>query len=490
MAYPETLGRYRLLRLLARGGQGDVWVAEPLHEPGRSFALKTVRQAEGSDPKALKKLIDEARIGVAVSTHPNVVRTLDVGLEGERAFIVMELLEGRSLAQLAGTEPLPPGLVVGLALPVLSALEHLQRAPGPNGEPLNLVHRDLKPSNLFVTAEGDVKLIDFGISLADGIDATTTKSGIIRGTVCYLSPEQARGDRANGKSDLYSLGVVMHELLTGRRMVMQQAIAAQLTAILYSPIEPVRSARPEVPEALDRAVLWTLEKDPAQRPRSPGELAEALVAALAPDVPWDRAQIRSWSSPRAPDKEVRLTASLPQPVLIPLPTNADPPVQGVTVAGRTETDATYELPPRVSQLQRRLLTAVSVLVLLLAALVAVRFVQRSAAPGPVAEVRAVAEPEPAEPEAAPVDGAPLPAPAVRSPKPHAKPRALVYTTIDSRPTWATVSVDGKELGPTPLVRVPLSAGTHQLEARNEKGQRKSMRLKLSEGREEKVLLEW
>jgi serine/threonine-protein kinase len=427
-----------------------------------------------------------------VKSHPNVVRTLDVGLEDDRLFLVMELLEGRTLAQLEHRQ-LPCEAVAGIAVQVLAALEHLQEAKAPNGAPLKLVHRDVKPSNLFITKEGVVKLIDFGLASARGVGAETTTSGTIRGTVAYLSPEQARGQRPEPKSDVFSLGVVLHELLTGRRLFDQDAVAAQLSAILFGALPPVSSVRSDVPAAFDAAVMRALARDVAVRP-SPEELQRLLREAIAPAEAWTPTDLAVWlQTQRLPPSGALTTTSLPGPA-----------------SETTRTEMTGTAAQGVSKLQRRLFAAVMALVAVLAIAVVVRVVMRAAAvgaPAPVAEVTGTegdAPPPPAPPPPAEVPGeedadddveepeaaaAPDAQPVRKKRARRTGPRPTVLTTIDSRP-WSYVSIDGKSLGATPLVKVPLPAGTHHLEAVDESGRKKSMKVRLVEGREEKILVEW
>jgi len=487
-------------------------------------AVKTLVQAqpEDRDPALLAKFIGEARIGASVSDHPNIVRTLDLGLEGEHLFMVMELLEGRTLSQLARGLQLPVELMACVAVQVLSGLEHAQRAKGPDGLPLGLVHRDLKPSNLFVTLDGTVKIIDFGIALAPGMDVTTTRTGMIRGSISYLSPEQARGERPDPRSDLFSLGAVMHELLCGKRLFDQPSEASRLGAILYSDYPSVRSVRPELPAAVDEAVMWALKRDAARRPQTARELSEALVRALAPAQPWTHAQFATWVAERI----AALPELKPEPKSdVSAPPRASPPSQPQAVPAPEPLPAPRASPPPAAApapaapepgVPPAVKLGIAAAALLVVGAVAFGLMAEPAAP-PAPRPLAGAKPAPPPPkprEPAPAIAAPAPAPAEQpvpapkaapppppkvqpaaaTPKPApaapAKPAALVHVTIDSRPTWATVSVDGKELGPTPLVRVPLAVGMHQLTAVSSDGKRKAQRLKLTEGNDDKVLLEW
>jgi serine/threonine-protein kinase len=491
MAYPQTLGKYRLLKRLARGGMGEVWSAEAIDDPSAPrVAVKAMLSPEDADTSSLAKFIAEARIGAAVSNHPHIVRTLDLGLEGDRMFIVMELLEGRPLSQLARATQLPVEAAIGIALPVLDALDHAQRAPGPNREPLHLVHRDLKPGNLFITQAGVVKVIDFGIALASGLDQTTTRTGLIRGSISYVSPEQARGERSDGRSDIYSLAVVLHELLTGRRLFDQPSDAARLSAILFNEVPTVRSLRAEVPQALDDAVMHALARDPAQRPADARAFAEALKRSIAPAQPWGPREIAAWA-------EARQVAIVRSPATGPI-------VEEVVKRRATPYEVQVVLPPRRTPW---VMLVVSFAVATMAGIGLYAVLTMPSAPPRVEVVQPPAPPPPppeppqpapvvvappAEPEAKPEPPAePAPAkPAVARPAKPPASNAVVYVTIDSRPSWANISVDGRDLGPTPLVRVPLPLSSRALTAVNPDGKKRVLKLKLVEGKDEKVLLEW
>jgi serine/threonine-protein kinase len=291
---PATLGGYHLVRRLAKGGMGEVWEAIDHARPEKRFAVKTLLAGE-DDQNRLRKFLDEARIG-AVLDHPNIVRTLDVGIDTGRLYMVMELLQGAPLSKLVlgRGKPNPPGMVVAVGLQVLKGLEHAQEATDHDGKPLEVVHRDLKPSNLFVTEHGVVKLIDFGIAVAANLDCTRTRTGVLRGSLPYFSPEQARNDMVDCRSDLFSLGLVLHELLTGRRVFDQQSEAAILGAVLWESVPRVRERVPHLPEALDEAVAWAVKRDPAERPTTHGMFAEVLKKSLPPEAIWTDDQLGEW----------------------------------------------------------------------------------------------------------------------------------------------------------------------------------------------------
>jgi eukaryotic-like serine/threonine-protein kinase len=271
----ETLagGRYRVERNLGHGGMAAVYRARD-GELDRPVAIKVLAEHLGGNPAFRDRFLREARLAARLS-HPNVVQVFDAGEEGGRPFIVMEYVEGESLADALERERrLDPAHVVDLALQVCGGLEHAHAA--------GLVHRDIKPGNLLVRADGVVKVADFGIARA----AETTKLtqiGSVLGTAAYLSPEQAAGEEVTAATDIYSLGCVLYEALTGRTPYVFQNLA-ELAAKHEEPIAPVRELASDVPEALEAAVMRCLARNPAYRPASAAELARELAAA-SPEPP-------------------------------------------------------------------------------------------------------------------------------------------------------------------------------------------------------------
>ncbi|MBK7864721.1 MAG: protein kinase [Archangiaceae bacterium] len=276
MSDDHRLGAYRLLRLIARGGMGEVWEACPAAQPDQRVALKTLHRDSELALDVVRRFESEARIGTLLH-HPNLARTLDFGVDAGRPFLVMELLTGWTLARLL---PVPGAQqpwerVVAVARQVIAGLEHAQT--------LRLVHRDLKPSNLFLCRDGVLKLIDFGIARVDQLDATLTASGVVRGSIRYLSPEQARGEPLDARSDLYALGLMMLEWLVGECAFPQRTDAAILSALLFGSVPSLEEKRPGLPAGLYALVASAVSKDPAQRPATARAFGEALEALLADD---------------------------------------------------------------------------------------------------------------------------------------------------------------------------------------------------------------
>jgi serine/threonine-protein kinase len=266
-------GRYRMEALLAAGGMGEVWAARDLLLD-RSVAVKVLGGAFAGDGRAAERLRREARAAGRLE-HPAIARVLDLGEDGGRPYLVMELLEGESLAErIARAGPMDPAEAARVVAAVAGALEAAHRA--------GVVHRDIKPGNLFLTSDGGVKVLDFGIASAAG--DTTLTTGNLLGTAAYLAPERALGQQATAASDVYALGVVLYELLAGRRPF--EAGSDIELAMAHVNANPVLLAvlTPSAPPPLVAACEQAMAKDPAARPRSAAAFA-TLVTAPPPAPP-------------------------------------------------------------------------------------------------------------------------------------------------------------------------------------------------------------
>lgn len=266
-------GRFRLDARLGRGGMGTVYRATQL-TVGRDVAVKLVDARLAADRDGARRFLREARLASRVR-HPGSVGILDFGQEPDGAlWLAMELVAGESLAELiAAAAPLAPRRALGLARQLAAVLAEAHA--------LGVVHRDLKPANVMVrqdaTGADHVTLLDFGIarSLTETDASTLTRSGVVCGTVAYLAPEVACGDAVDGRADLYSLGVLLYELLAGRRPFDHPRPEVLMRLHVTEPAPPLAGVSPVV----ERLVLRCLEKDPADRFASATALAEALVAA-------------------------------------------------------------------------------------------------------------------------------------------------------------------------------------------------------------------
>jgi eukaryotic-like serine/threonine-protein kinase len=258
-----TLGsRYTLTDRVAAGGMGDVWRATD-SVLGRVVAVKVMRASAAEDPTFANRFRDEARHSAGMS-HQNIATVYDYGEDDGTAYLVMELVDGEPLSQLIARGPMNPEQVrriIGQAALALAAAH----AAG-------VVHRDVKPANILITPDGRVKLTDFGIARAvDG--ASHTRTGEVLGTPQYLSPEQALGKGATGASDLYALGIIAQEMLTGRKPFDSGSAVATALAQVNDPPPPLPDS---VPSDLRRIIDQSLAKNPADRPTSAAAVAAAL----------------------------------------------------------------------------------------------------------------------------------------------------------------------------------------------------------------------
>jgi eukaryotic-like serine/threonine-protein kinase len=330
-------GRYRLWARLAAGGMGAVWVADD-DVLGRQVAVKVLGEALADDRRAALRLRREARAAARLA-HPAIARVLDLGEEDGRPYLVMELLHGESLAaRLARAGPLAPAEAVRVVAAAADALDLAHRA--------GIVHRDVKPGNVFLTGDGEVKLLDFGIARA--ADETALTGGDLLGTAAYLAPERVLGHDATPASDVYAVGVLLYELLAGRPPFAGDSGTALAMAQVHAQPLPLGTAAPSVPPALAAACERALAKDPADRPPS----AAALAALLRCTLPADPA-------PRHP---------VPVPAGSPTPTHPSPAGPGApTTTGRLGPGGTGREPAAPRVRRGALVAALLLLAALLAA---------------------------------------------------------------------------------------------------------------------------
>src|ERR671925_635267 len=254
-------GRYRIIRKLGAGGMANVYLAED-QELGRRVAIKILDGRHAADNSFIERFRREAKNAAGLS-HPNIVSIYDRGEAEGTYYIAMEYLDGRSLKELILSRgPAPVHVAIDYVRQILGALRFAHR----NG----IVHRDIKPHNVLVDAEGRLKVTDFGIARAGA--SQMTEAGSIVGTAQYLSPEQARGSAVDHRSDLYSLGVVLYELLTGNVPFSGDTPVEIAMKHLSSAPEPPSAKRAEIPRELDLVVLRALAKDPKERYQTAEEM--------------------------------------------------------------------------------------------------------------------------------------------------------------------------------------------------------------------------
>jgi serine/threonine-protein kinase len=254
-------GRYRIERKLGAGGMADVYLAED-QELGRRVAIKILNSRHGNDDQFIERFRREAKNAAALN-HPNIVSIYDRGEAEDTYYIAMEFLDGRTLKELiVGRGAAPINVAIEYARQILSALRFAHRH--------GIVHRDIKPHNVLVDGEGRVKVTDFGIARAG--TSQMTETGSIVGTAHYLSPEQAKGGEVDPRSDLYSLGVVLYELLTGKTPFDGETPVEIAMKHLSTPPKPPSQLRPDIPRELDMVVMRALAKNPDERYQSADEM--------------------------------------------------------------------------------------------------------------------------------------------------------------------------------------------------------------------------
>ncbi len=262
--------RYRLTEQIGMGGMAIVYRAVDLRT-GHNVAVKVLRPEYNEDSEFISRFQREAE-AASKMTHHNIVNLLDVGMDGENRYLIMEYVQGKTLKTVIQERgKLSPALAGQIAIRILSALEHAHR----NG----IVHRDIKPQNILVHADGHIKVADFGIARIAN-SSTLTKGDNVMGSVHYFSPEQAKGEGANATSDLYSTGVVLYEMLTGKVPYDGDNPVAVAMQHLHATPVPIQNLAPDVPPALVRVCMKAMAKNPAMRYQTARDMAADIRAAL------------------------------------------------------------------------------------------------------------------------------------------------------------------------------------------------------------------
>ncbi|HEY2514083.1 MAG TPA: serine/threonine-protein kinase [Polyangiaceae bacterium] len=280
------IGRYRLIAELARGGMGIVYLAL-VRGPGgfnKLFVVKELKTHLAEDPQLVDMFLEEARLAAKLS-HPNVVQTIEVGSEGPRHYIAMEYLEGQSLnrviarARKAGSS-LPLQYHLYVLSHLLEGLQYAHAVTDFDGTPLALVHRDVSPHNVFVTFDGQVKVLDFGIAKA--LDSSSdTKTGVLKGKVSYMPPEQAAGQAIDRRADVFAVGAMLWEAAAGKRMWSKAQNDLQiLHGLMAKQVPSVREAKPDLDPALERIIAKATAVTKEERYASAAELQTDLEIYL------------------------------------------------------------------------------------------------------------------------------------------------------------------------------------------------------------------
>ena len=388
----ETIGKYRIIERLGRGGMADVYKA---YQPGldRYVAIKVLHSFLAEEEDFVGRFEREAT-AVAKLRHPNIVQVIDFDHERDLYYMVMEFIDGPTLkAELRERsrmgQPFDPKETARILTAIGNAVDYAHRR--------GMVHRDLKPANIMFTSEGQPVLTDFGIAKIVGATRYTV-TGAVSGTPAYMSPEQGQGERGDERSDIYSLGVILYEMVTGRVPFDADTPFAIIMKHINDPLPLPRQVYPQLPESVERVILKTLSKNPNDRYQTAGEMAQALQQALV--------------APAVPIASAEATA---RPVVRPQEVRAAPPAVTVPAAEK----------PRLSLVP--LLVGVGFLLLVLAA-VGVYFALRPSPATPTPPAQALATPVPS-PTFTPVPTA-TPAPTdTPTPAPTDTPYPVSYTHL-------------------------------------------------------------
>lgn len=281
----ERLGQYEVLTRLSVGGMAEIFLAADVQPNGqrRLVILKRILPQLRERDEFVHMFMDEARIS-SLLNHPNIAKVYELGNEGQSLFIAMEFVAGQSLANILRRchklgRPVPVGFTALVGAQLGKALEAAHTLTAPNGDPMPVIHRDVSPTNVMVTYGGEVKVIDFGVAKAAG-SLSRTMTGNIKGSRGYLSPEQARGAPLDPRSDIFSAGIVLHELLTGHPLFLRDSELMTFRGILRDDIPTPLDANPMLPPKMSEVVMKALQRHRDDRYASARELERAISNAI------------------------------------------------------------------------------------------------------------------------------------------------------------------------------------------------------------------
>ncbi len=316
-AFPQTFGRYVLTERIGSGGMAEIFRAVTEGSEGfrRVLVVKRIRKSLDASSEFLRMFFDEAKIS-ALLNHPYIVQIYDFGQIDGAYFLAMEHVEGRDLGNVlrrlkADGQALAPSTAALIAAQVAQGLHYAHTLQSADGQPFNIIHRDVNPSNVMLLRTGIVKILDFGIAKASAAAGKAqTRATVIKGKLGYLSPEQARCEVLDGRSDVFSLGGTLWEMLTGEKLFTGTSDFERIRNVLEAPIVPPTRLRGDIPPALERIVMRALERDLARRYRTAEEMGEELDEFLRQDPPESQA-IKKLIGRLSDDRGRRNTASLP-----------------------------------------------------------------------------------------------------------------------------------------------------------------------------------
>ncbi len=277
--------RYRVIDRLEAGGMAEVFRAEALGLQGfkKQVAIKRVLAHLASKESFIKMFLDEARLSARLS-HSNCVQVFDIGVGDGTYFIVMEFVDGANLRGIidtlkAANRPFPVEEAVYLAIELCKGLQYAHNLVDENGQHLGIVHRDMSPPNVLITKHGEVKIVDFGLAKAS-TQLEKSEPGIIKGKFSYLAPEAARGQEVDARADIFAIGIMLWELLAGRRLFLGKTDLETVQMVQRAIVPPITRIRPDVPPELEPILARALASDPMQRHQTSRELGADLNAFL------------------------------------------------------------------------------------------------------------------------------------------------------------------------------------------------------------------
>lgn len=443
LEHGERFGQYTLLDKIAAGGMAEVWKARMRGVEGfqKTVAIKKILPHMTDNSEFVGMFIDEAKLAAQLS-HPNIVHIYDLGKIGRDYYIAMEYVDGKDLRSLmnAGRRKgvrLPLGLALFIGARLASALDYAHRKRDFNDKEMGLVHRDVSPQNVLLSLEGDVKLCDFGIAKAVS-KAGQTQMGALKGKLQYMSPEQAWGRPVDARSDIFSLGAVLYEMLTGDRLFTGDTEISVLESVRQGQIRSTRQTDPSIPVEVDEIVGRALAYEPENRFASAGEMKQRIEVVLhslghSPD-PTDLAAWVHKVLEEEPSSGDWSVPAFPPPAAVPAPPSPEPEISGAFVAPEWTPEPepepavpevaavapvgevhVGETPPR----SRNLLYLMIAALVIIAILTWFLLLRRPAAPAPREEetpapaAQALPRPAPAVPAVQPA--APAPTPAAKAP---------------------------------------------------------------------------
>lgn len=399
----ESFGKYTLLKRLGGGGMGEVYLSR--HQAMGGFdklcVVKMLLPSLAEDEQFASMFLDEAQLAARLN-HPNVCQVFDVGRVDDSLYMAMEHVSGDDLFGLQRTlrdmgVAMPPAFAARIAADAAAGLQHAHKLTDANGRPLDLIHRDISPPNVLVTFEGEVKIIDFGLAKAAG-RATQTKDGVLKGKFAYMSPEQVSGEALDHRSDLFALGVVLHELLTGARLFKRQGDMQTLAAVNECLVAPPSKLNSEVPPELDAVVLKALARNRNDRyrdaqafrfaleewlrtsrePASNVHVAKFMQQLYKDRIDHEKAKGLLWDAPAGPVSRIRPGKATREPSEHSKPTDVDDrpgprddrPADSITRAARPIKPIVEPPTPEGIVLKPRTIALIAALALALAALAA------------------------------------------------------------------------------------------------------------------------